>query len=179
MHSALKLLTPQSIVILGGAAEASCSPPRILFSHTVTPLKRPTAAPYLLPPPSSPGPSNGSLRMAPDALPPFQQGQTAKSKPFSCSSGSLQPKALPTLIWLRPPSGTDVLKLHEGLRAESSLAIQLRTGTNGLDVFPFQARVPSVPSPLCSSGRERQMAKHVLIFCLRHAGARHELRDEQ
>jgi hypothetical protein len=75
---------------------------------------------------------------------------------------------------------TDVLKLHEGLKkAESSLAIQLRTGTNGLDAFLFQARVPSMPSPLCSCGRGRQMAKQVLIFFSRYAGARHELRDEQ
>jgi hypothetical protein len=75
------------------------------------------------------------------------------------------------------PPGTDVLKLHEGLRkAESLLAIQLRTGTNGLDAFLFQARVPS---PLCSCGRGWQTAKHVLILCPRHAGAWHELRDEQ
>jgi hypothetical protein len=77
------------------------------------------------------------------------------------------------------PPGTDVLKLHEGLRkAESSLAIQLRTGINGLDAFLYQARVSSVASPLCSCGRARQTAKHVLIFCPKYAGARHELRDE-
>jgi hypothetical protein len=41
------------------------------------------------------------------------------------------------------------MKLHGGLlKAESSLAIQLRTGINGQDVFLFQARVPSVSSPL-------------------------------
>jgi hypothetical protein len=74
----------------------------------------------------------------------------------------------------------DVLKLHVVLRkAESLLAIQLRTGTNGLNSFLFQARVPSVPSPLCSCGRGRQTARHILIFCPKHAGARHELRDEQ
>jgi hypothetical protein len=34
--------------------------------------------------------------------------------------------------------GTDVLKLHERLgKAESSLGIQLRTGTSGLDTFLF------------------------------------------
>jgi hypothetical protein len=71
------------------------------------------------------------------------------------------------------------LKLHEGLRkAESSLAIQLRTGINGLDAFLFQARVPSVSSSLCSCGKGRQTAKHVLIFCPHHSRARHELRDE-
>jgi hypothetical protein len=74
----------------------------------------------------------------------------------------------------------DILKLHEGLpKAESSLAIQLRMETNGLDTFLFQAQVPSVPSPICSCGRGRQTAKHILIFCPRHAGAWYELRNEQ
>jgi hypothetical protein len=99
--------------------------------------------------------------------------------PFGCSSGSLQPKALPTQTQLRPALGTDVLKLHEGLqKAESSLAIQLRMGTNVLDAFLFQARVPFVYSPLCSCGRGWQTAKHVPIFHPKYAGAGHELRDE-
>jgi hypothetical protein len=72
------------------------------------------------------------------------------------------------------------LKLYEGLwKAESSLAIQLRTGTNGLVAFFFQAKVPSASSLLYSCGRRWQMAKHVLIFYSRHAGVRHKLRDEQ
>ncbi len=58
-----------------------------------------------MPPPSSPGPSDGFLRKTPDALPLFQLGQIAKLTPFGCSSGSLQPKALPTPTWLRPPRG--------------------------------------------------------------------------
>jgi hypothetical protein len=38
----------------------------------------------------------------------------------------------------RGSTGTDVLKLHNGLRkAGSSLAMQLITGTNDLDVFLF------------------------------------------
>ncbi len=56
---------------------------------------------------------------------------------------------------------------------------QLRTGTNGLDAFLFQARVPSVSSLLCSCGRGRQTAKHVIIYCSRRAGTWHELRDDQ
>jgi hypothetical protein len=81
-------------------------------------------------------------------------------------------KSPPNADLIEAPPGTDVLKLHEGLRkAESSLAIQLRTRTNGLDAFLFQARVPSVPSPLCSCGRGRQTARHVLIFCPKHAVA--------
>ncbi len=75
---------------------------------------------------------------------------------------------------------TDILKLFEGLqKAESLLAIQLRMGTNGLDAFLFQARVPIMPSPLCSCGRGQQTAKHVFIICPGHAGAQHELRDDQ
>jgi hypothetical protein len=71
---------------------------------------------------------------------------------------------------VKAPPGTDVLKkLHEGIKkAESLLAIQLIMGTNGLDAFLFQARVPSVSSPLRSRGRGQQTAKHVLIFCPRH-----------
>jgi hypothetical protein len=64
------------------------------------------------------------------------------------------------------------------MKAESSLAIQLRMGTNGLDAIFYQARVPSVSSPLCSCGRGRQTAKQVLIFCFKHAGARREPKDE-
>jgi hypothetical protein len=74
---------------------------------------------------------------------------------------------------------TNVLKLHEGLRkAESLLAIKLRMGVNGEDAFLFQAMVSSVASPLCSCGRGRQIAKHVLIFCPHYYGAQHQLRDE-
>jgi hypothetical protein len=62
------------------------------------------------------------------------------------------------------PLGTDVLKLHEGLRkAEILLAIQLRKGINSLDAFLFKARVLSVSFPLFSCCRGQQTAKHVLI----------------
>jgi hypothetical protein len=88
-------------------------------------------------------------------------------------------KSPPNPDVVEAPPGMDILKLHEGLRkAESLLAIQLRTGTNGLDAIFFQARVPSMLSPLCSCGRGQQTAKHVLIFWPRYAWARHELRDE-
>ncbi len=41
------------------------------------------------------------------------------------------------------PPGTAILKLYEGLRkAESSLAIQLRLGTNGLDAFLSRPESP-------------------------------------
>jgi hypothetical protein len=89
-------------------------------------------------------------------------------------------KSSPNLNLIQAPPGTNNLKLHEGLRkAECLLAIQLRMGTNGLDAFLFQARVPSVPSPLYSCSRGRQTAKHILIICPKYAGALHELKDEQ
>ncbi len=63
-------------------------------------------------------------------------------------------KSPPNPNLVEAPLGTNVLKLQEGLRkAESLLAIQLRTGLNGLDAFLFQARVPSVSLPICSCGR--------------------------
>jgi hypothetical protein len=52
-------------------------------------------------------------------------------------------------------------------------------GSNGLDAFLFLARVSSVPASLCSCGQGQQTAKLVLIYCPRHTGARHELRDKQ
>jgi hypothetical protein len=78
------------------------------------------------------------------------------------------------------PPGTNVLKLYVGLRkAESSLAIQLGTGINSLDAFLFQAQVPFVPFILCSCRRGLQTAKHVLIFCFKYAGARHDMRNKE
>ncbi len=80
---------------------------------------------------------------------------------------------------VQAPPGTDMIKLHEGLRkAESSFAIQLRMWRNGLDIFLFQARVPSMSSPLCICGRWWQIANHVLNFCPRHTWAWHELRHQ-
>jgi hypothetical protein len=76
--------------------------------------------------------------------------------------------------------GTDVLELHKGLRkAESSLDIQLRMGTNGLDTIVVEAKVSSVSSLLYTYGRGQQTAKLVFIFCSWHAGLWWELRDEQ
>jgi hypothetical protein len=55
--------------------------------------------------------------------------------------------------------------------------MQMRMGINNLDGFLFQARVPFVSSSLCSCGRGRQTAMHILIFCHQYSGAQHELRD--
>ncbi len=70
-------------------------------------------------------------------------------------------KSPPSPDLVKSPSGTNVLKLHEGLKkAESTLAIQLRTGTNDSDAFFFQAQLPSVLIPLCSCSRLLQQKDH-------------------
>ncbi len=53
---------------------------------------------------------------------------------------------------------------------ESSLAVQLRPGTNGLDAFLFQARVPSV-SPLSAVAAENDKRQSIsLSFALSTLG---------
>ncbi len=86
--------------------------------------------------------------------------------------------ASPTSI--EAPPSTDVLALHQLLRKpETALAVQLRTGKNGFNAFLYQARVPSVLSPLCSCGFGHQTAKHIIIHCRNFSAARHALRDNQ
>jgi hypothetical protein len=76
--------------------------------------------------------------MTPDARLPIHQGHVAKSMPFGSSSLQSLAKGPTNPDLVEAPPGTDVLKLHEGLRkAESLLTIQLRTGTNGLNAFFF------------------------------------------
>jgi hypothetical protein len=60
---------------------------------------------------------------------------------------------------------------------DKGLAVQLRTSKNGFNAFLYQARVPSVLSPLCSCGFGHQTAKHIIIHCHNFLAARHALRD--
>ena len=58
-------------------------------------------------------------------------------------------------------------KLHQGLRkAESSLAIQLRTEKIGFAAFLHARKVPHIISLACQCGWRRQNPKHVIVFCL-------------
>ena len=67
-------------------------------------------------------------------------------------------------------------KLHHNLRkAESSLAIRLRTEKVGFAAFLHARRVPDVVSPACQCGWRRQNPKHVIIFCPNHARNRRSL----
>ena len=59
------------------------------------------------------------------------------------------------------------LKRHEGLtKAESSLLIQIRTGDIGLRDFLFKRRVPEVLIPYCECGEGREIAGHLVVWCL-------------
>jgi hypothetical protein len=70
-----------------------------------------------------------------------------------------------------------MLELHEGLRkAESLLAVKLRTKTYGLDGYLYQARVFPVPSPLNCRGRGCQTVKRVHVYGPRCPRAQHQLR---
>jgi hypothetical protein len=60
-----------------------------------------------------------------------------------------------------------------------ALAVQIQTGKNGFSAFLYQARVPSVLSPLYSCGFGHQTAKHIIIHCRNFSAARHSLRDDQ
>ena len=67
---------------------------------------------------------------------------------------------------------------HVGLsKAESSLAIQIRTEKIGLASFLCRRRVPGFLTEYCSAcGRgKRQTAKHVLLFCEKFSLERREL----
>lgn len=68
------------------------------------------------------------------------------------------------------------LKLHEGLtKAQSSLAIQLRTRKIGLRQFLYDRHVPTVPSPACDCGWHSQTVDHILLYCPRYTRSRPRL----
>ena len=70
-------------------------------------------------------------------------------------------------------------KLHQGLRkAESSVAVQLRTEKVGFAAFLHERKVPGVLSPACGCGWRRQDPKHIIIFCPNHAATRNRLYEE-
>jgi len=70
----------------------------------------------------------------------------------------------------------DRFSYHAKLRkAESSMAVQLRSGKIGLNHFLRQRKVPGVRSAECICGWRKQTAKHMLLFCPRLADMRAEL----
>jgi hypothetical protein len=92
---------------------------------------------------------------------------------------ALAPSPAPSTSIEAPPS-TDVLALHQLLRKpETAMAVQLQPSKNGFNAFLYQARVPSVLSPLCSCSFRHQTAKHIIIHCRNFSAARNALRDDQ
>ncbi len=86
-------------------------------------------------------------------------------------------KSLPNPDLAEAPPGTNVLKLHKGLRmAESSLAILLRTGTNGLDAFSSRPESPWC-LPLSAAVAEDDNLPNT--FSSFAQGMQGQLRDEQ
>lgn len=66
--------------------------------------------------------------------------------------------------------------IHKGLRkAESSAAVQLRSGKIGFNHFLFRMKVPGIVSARCPCGWSRQDVKHVLLFCSMHSEIRPSL----
>jgi exonuclease III len=66
--------------------------------------------------------------------------------------------------------------LHAGLqKAESSAAVQLRTGKIGFNSFLFKIKVPGIDTPGCSCGWAKQDTKHILLFCPDYTAGRQEL----
>ncbi len=120
---------------------------RLRPSRTPRPRQNPSNSPPPRPPTIDPAP------LAASQLFPAQQW-VPQDDPRRPATIATRANRKINTFWLRqwqsaarsPPNpdlveaslGTNVLKLHEGLRkAESSLAIQLRTGINGLDAFIF------------------------------------------
>ena len=67
---------------------------------------------------------------------------------------------------------------HKMLRkAESSIAIQMRSGKIGLNAFLSRMKVPGA-NPDCECGWRKQDAKHVLLFCPRSREGRPRLLAE-
>lgn len=71
------------------------------------------------------------------------------------------------------------LELHKELKkAESSAAIQMRTGKIGFNHFLYTRRVPGVPSPTCQCGWWKQDVKHILLFCPDYFRGRMQMMQE-
>ena len=66
--------------------------------------------------------------------------------------------------------------MHSKLRkAESSMAVQLRSEKIGLNDFLYRMNVPNIQNVGCPCGWRKQTVKHMLLFCPRLAKERREL----
>ncbi len=68
---------------------------------------------------------------------------------------------------------------HSKLRkAESSMAVQLRSEKIGLNDFLYRMKVPGIRNAECSCGWRKQTVKHILLFCPELAKERRELIEQ-
>jgi hypothetical protein len=70
-----------------------------------------------------------------------------------------------------------VLKLHDGLQnAESSMLVQVRTGSIGLRKHLHRRRVPGFITAQCACGGGEETPRHMALFCVQEAYRRDRLR---
>ncbi len=73
-------------------------------------------------------------------------------------------------------SVTAVRKRHASFtRAESTLAVQLRTGRTGLREYLYKRHVHDITTPTCACGRANETIEHVVLFCVKYAQERRAL----
>ena len=66
--------------------------------------------------------------------------------------------------------------IHENLiRAQSSIAMQLRSEHIGLNSYLYRRKVPGVDSPKCQCGYPSQNVKHMVLACHQWAEGRGEI----
>ena len=64
-------------------------------------------------------------------------------------------------------------QLHTQLtKAQSALAIQIRTEKIGFRDFLYRRKVPNIDGPWCDCQREQQTAKHIIIRCSKYSPER-------
>ena len=70
-----------------------------------------------------------------------------------------------------------ILKLHDGLqKAESSMLVQVRTGSIGLRKHLYRRRVPGFTTAQCPCGGGEETPRHMALFCEQEASRRNRLR---
>src|SRR6266480_335715 len=70
-------------------------------------------------------------------------------------------------------------QLHAQLtKAQSALAIQIRTEKIGFRDFLYQRKVPSINGPWCDCQRGRQTAKHIIAYCTKYSTERSRMYEQ-
>jgi hypothetical protein len=90
--------------------------------------------------------------------------------------GQRTPGTLPEATIDTTPTA-QILKLHDGLqKAESSMLVQVRTGSIGLRKHLYRRRVPGFTTAQCPCGGGEETLRHIALFCEQEANRRDRLR---